>query len=242
MLRINQIIKILGGMKAYAPYTYKSKTDKLVDKIHGRLVRFGIFIIALLALSIALYKFNSCFKTDTVVDVIFGLYFIGMLIGLIIMVLPPILGIKHLVDWKKESFNDFVCEISHDEENAKLLLDYSEKELLYAVHWIQLKINRITMRVSSFFGEKTAVFSVLGLCYSAVQALIGFDKLSKTFIGDLSNADSTNTVIMFGLALLLGISLGALMLKKLASHQLYLKEIVELTIRIKKDVEDEGGI
>ncbi|HAE5482694.1 TPA_asm: hypothetical protein G4H64_004704, partial [Salmonella enterica subsp. enterica serovar Derby] len=65
MLRINQIIKILGGMKAYAPYTYKSKTDKLVDKIHGRLVRFGIFIIALLALSIALYKFNSCFKTDT---------------------------------------------------------------------------------------------------------------------------------------------------------------------------------
>ncbi|EBZ7483503.1 hypothetical protein EFY77_24705, partial [Salmonella enterica subsp. enterica serovar Derby] len=241
MLRINQIIKILGGMKAYAPYTYKSKTDKLVDKIHGRLVRFGIFIIALLALSIALYKFNSCFKTDTVVDVIFGLYFIGMLIGLIIMVLPPILGIKHLVDWKKESFNDFVCEISHDEENAKLLLDYSEKELLYAVHWIQLKINRITMRVSSFFGEKTAVFSVLGLCYSAVQALIGFDKLSKTFIGDLSNADSTNTVIMFGLALLLGISLGALMLKKLASHQLYLKEIVELTIRIKKDVEDEGG-
>ncbi|EDL4764522.1 hypothetical protein CW120_24045, partial [Salmonella enterica subsp. enterica serovar Derby] len=244
MLRINQIIKILGGMKAYAPYTYKSKTDKLVDKIHGRLVRFGIFIIALLALlalSIALYKFNSCFKTDTVVDVIFGLYFIGMLIGLIIMVLPPILGIKHLVDWKKESFNDFVCEISHDEENAKLLLDYSEKELLYAVHWIQLKINRITMRVSSFFGEKTAVFSVLGLCYSAVQALIGFDKLSKTFIGDLSNADSTNTVIMFGLALLLGISLGALMLKKVASHQLYLKEIVELTIRIKKDVEDEGG-
>ncbi|EKD0503256.1 hypothetical protein ONL98_004677 [Salmonella enterica] len=172
----------------------------------------------------------------------FGLYFIGMLIGLIIMVLPPILGIKHLVDWKKESFNDFVCEISHDEENAKLLLDYSEKELLYAVHWIQLKINRITMRVSSFFGEKTAVFSVLGLCYSAVQALIGFDKLSKTFIGDLSNADSTNTVIMFGLALLLGISLGALMLKKVASHQLYLKEIVELTIRIKKDVEDEGGI
>ncbi|HAF0953082.1 TPA: hypothetical protein G9W30_004859 [Salmonella enterica subsp. enterica serovar Derby] len=242
MLRINQIIKILGGMKAYVPYTYKSKTDKLVDKIHGRLVRFGIFIIALLALSIALYKFNSCFKTDTVVDVIFGLYFIGMLIGLIIMVLPPILGIKHLVDWKKESFNDFVCEISHDEENAKLLLDYSEKELLYAVHWIQLKINRITMRVSSFFGEKTAVFSVLGLCYSAVQALIGFDKLSKTFIGDLSNADSTNTVIMFGLALLLGISLGALMLKKVASHQLYLKEIVELTIRIKKDVEDEGGI
>ena len=46
MLRINQIVKILGEMKAYAPYTYKSKTDKVVDKIHGRLVRLGVFIIA----------------------------------------------------------------------------------------------------------------------------------------------------------------------------------------------------
>ncbi|MDT1332410.1 hypothetical protein RNN72_25980, partial [Escherichia coli] len=45
MLRINQIVKILGEMKAYAPYTYKSKTDKVVDKIHGRLVRLGVFII-----------------------------------------------------------------------------------------------------------------------------------------------------------------------------------------------------
>lgn len=82
----------------------------------------------------------------------------------------------------------------------------------------------------------------MGLCYSAVQASIGFDKLSQTFIGDLSNADSTNTIIMFGLALLLGMSLGALMLKKVASHQLYLKEIVELAIRIKKDVENKGEI
>ncbi|HCK0649852.1 TPA: hypothetical protein ND684_005054, partial [Escherichia coli] len=107
MLRINQIVKILGEMKAYAPYTYKSKTDKVVDKIHGRLVRLGVFIIALLALCIALYKFNSCFRTETVVDVIFGLYFTGVLIGLVIMALPPILGIKHLIDWKKEAFNDF---------------------------------------------------------------------------------------------------------------------------------------
>ncbi|HCU4307455.1 TPA: hypothetical protein OUU63_003545, partial [Escherichia coli] len=50
------------------------------------------------------------------------------------------------------------------------------------------------------------------------------------------------TIIMFGLALLLGMSLGALMLKKVASHQLYLKEIVELAIRIKKDVENKGEI
>ncbi|HDH0831507.1 TPA: hypothetical protein PIQ33_005241 [Klebsiella oxytoca] len=238
MLRINQIIKILSDMKPYVPYTYKSKTDKVIDKIHGRLLAIVIIIIAALALCIALYKLTSFAKTDVMVNVIYGLYFTITFIGLIIMILPPILGVKHLIDWKRESFNDFICEISHDEENAKLLLSYSEIELLYAIHWLQLKINRITVRVSSFFGEKTAVLSILGLCYSAVQASIGFDTLSKTFIGDLSNTNSTNTVIMFGLAFLLGISLGALMLKKVANHQLYLKEIVELAIRIKKDIQN----
>ncbi|EOX9651097.1 hypothetical protein ACPYAN_000685 [Yersinia enterocolitica] len=72
----------------------------------------------------------------------------------------------------------FVYEIFHDEQNAMLLLDYSEKELLYAVHWLQMKINRVNLRVSTFFGEKTAVLSVLALTYSAVQSSIGFDKLS----------------------------------------------------------------
>jgi hypothetical protein len=44
---------------------------------------------------------------------------------------------------------------------------------------------------------------------------------------------------MFGLAFLLGLSLGALMLKKVANHQLYLKEIVELALRIQKNAQDE---
>lgn len=66
MLRINQIVKILGEMKAYAPYTYKSKTDKVVDKIHGRLVRLGVFIIALLALS-SLYLLYALLCINSIV-------------------------------------------------------------------------------------------------------------------------------------------------------------------------------
>lgn len=75
MLRINQIIKILSDMKPYAPYTYKSKTDKVIDKIHGRLLAIVIIIISALALFIALYKLTSFAKTDVMVNVIYGLYF-----------------------------------------------------------------------------------------------------------------------------------------------------------------------
>lgn len=239
MLRINQIIKILSGIKPYAPYTYKSKIDKVIDKIHGKLVIFGLVLITTLALFVILYKCTDFFETDTIAYIIFVLYLLGTLTGLVIMILPPILGVKHLIDWKRETFDDFICEIFHDEENAKLLLNYSEKELSYTIHWLLLKINRITIRISSFFGEKTAVLSILGLCYSAVQSSIGFNKLSQTFIEGYFTSGTANTLIMFGLAFLLGISLGALMLKKVANHQLYLKEIVELAIRIQKDTEND---
>nr|WP_236744880.1 hypothetical protein [Klebsiella variicola] len=111
MLRINQIIKILSDMKPYAPYTYKSKTDKLIDKIHGKLLAIVIVIISALVLCIVLYESTSFTKTDVIVDVIYGLYFTITFIGLVIMILPPILGVKHLIDWKRESFNDFICEI-----------------------------------------------------------------------------------------------------------------------------------
>ncbi|MEQ9866168.1 hypothetical protein [Pectobacterium aroidearum] len=242
MLRINQIIKILSDIRPYAPHTYKSKTEKVIDKIHGRLVMVGLVFMSALVLLVIFYKLTNLFKTDFIIYAIFFMYFITTLTGVIIMILPHFVAIKYLAYWKREAFNDFVCEISHDEENARLLLAYSEKELLYAIHWLQMKVNRIIIRVSNFFGEKTAVLSILGLCYSAVQSSIGFNKLSKIFTSGYFSSDTTNVFIMFGLALLLGISLGALMLKKVANHQLYLKEIVELAIRIKKDTENDEGI
>ncbi|EKN4936671.1 hypothetical protein EFW05_19055 [Yersinia enterocolitica] len=235
MLRINHIIKILCGIKSYAPHTYKTRTDKIINKIHIRLFIIGITFLASLAFLVALYKLTDFFKNETIIYFIFFMYFGSTITGLLIMIFPPVLGIKHLINWRKETSDEFVYEIFHDEQNAMLLLDYSEKELLYAVHWLQMKINRVNLRVSSFFGEKTAVLSVLALTYSAVQSSIGFDKLSHTFTVGLFASGITNTFVTFGLAFLLGISLGALMLKKFANHQLYLKEIVELAIKIQKD-------
>ena len=242
MLRINHIIKILGSIKSYTPHTYKSKLDKIANKIHGWLVALGLFLLVSFAALVFIYKSMFFFRNGWVVSATFTIYFLGVIVGLIIMALPPIIEIKYLIDWKKQASNNFVCEISHDEENAKLLSGYSEKELLYAIHWLQMKNDRIKTRVSNFFGEKTAILSILGLTYSAVQSSIGFDKLTHTFTQGLFTSGIANTFIILGLAFLLGLSLGALMLKKVANHQLYLKEIVELAIRLKKCSQDEEEI
>lgn len=88
------------------------------------------------------------------------MYFGSTITGLLIMILPPVLGIKHLINWKKETSDEFVYEIFHDEQNAMLLLDYSEKELLYAVHWLQMKINRVNLRVSTFLEKNSGIVSL----------------------------------------------------------------------------------
>ncbi|HBY8882679.1 TPA: hypothetical protein MI928_29490, partial [Klebsiella pneumoniae] len=60
------------------------------------------------------------------------------------------------------------------------------------------------------------------------------DKLGDTISKGLFNSGTANTLIVFGLALLLGLSLGALALKNIANHLQYLKEILEFAKKIKQ--------
>ncbi|ECV0863503.1 hypothetical protein D0X28_24275, partial [Salmonella enterica subsp. enterica serovar Muenchen] len=68
----------------------------------------------------------------------------------------------------------------------------------------------------------------------------GLDKLGDTISKGLFNSGTANTLIVFGLAFLLGLSLGALALKNVANHLQYLKEVLELTIKIKQQSGDKN--
>lgn len=113
-------------------------------------------------------------------------------------------------------------------------MPYSLTELNYSIDWLNIKIQRVKSRINDFFGEKTAVLSIIGLAYSAVQGFGGLDKLSDTISKGIFNSGTANTLIVFGLAFLLGLSLGALALKNVANHLQYLKEMIELAKKIKQ--------
>ena len=126
-----------------------------------------------------------------------------------------------MLNFKKEIFNDLICEIDNDERNVEKLMQYSLDELTYATDCLNLKIERIKLRVNDFFGEKTAIFSILGLAYSAIQSVGGLNKISDTISNGLFNSGTASTLISFGLAFILGISLGALTLKQIIKHLQY---------------------
>ncbi|MCT8345068.1 hypothetical protein LG003_20020 [Photorhabdus kleinii] len=139
-----------------------------------------------------------------------------------------------MLNFKKEIFNDLICEIDNDEQNIEKLMPYSLTELNYSIDWLNIKIQRVKSRINDFFGEKTAILSILGLSYSAIQAIGGFNKLSDTISKGIFNSGTANTLIVFGLAFLLGLSFGALALKNIANHLQYLKEIIEITKKLKE--------
>lgn len=233
MYRVNQIIKTISKMNSYAPYNQINKKSNLLRKIQVYSFLICFFSLVLMLIMIAIYKAFSLPKEPFILPA-FCLYVLNSISGIIYLFTPIISGLKFMFDFKKEIFNDLICEIDNDEQNIQKLMPYSLTELNYSIDWLNLKIQRLKSRINDFFGEKTAVLSIIGLAYSAVQGFGGLDKLGDTISKGLFNSGTANTLFVFGLAFLLGLSLGALALKNVANHLQYLKEILEITKKTKK--------
>lgn len=214
-------------MNSYAPYKNINNKSRLLKKVqvHSFLISLlSLFLMVILAL---VYKVSNLPKDPFILPSLF-LYVLNSLAGIIYLFTPIIPGVKFMLNLKKEIFNDLICEIDNDEQNVEKVMPYSLTELEYSIDWLNMKIQRVRSRINDFFGEKTAILSVLGLAYSAIQAIGGLNKISETISKGIFTSGTANTIIVFGLAFLLGLSLGALTLKNIANHLQYLKEILEM--------------
>ncbi|WP_448512302.1 hypothetical protein [Photorhabdus laumondii] len=233
MYRVNQIIKTISKMNSYAPYNQINKKSNLLRKIQIYSFLISFFSLVLMVIMIAIYKIFSLPKEPFILPA-FCLYILNSIAGIVYLFTPIIPGLKFMLNFKKEIFNDLICEIDNDEQNIQKLLPYSLAELNYSIDWLNLKIQRLKSRVNDFFGEKTAVLSIIGLAYSTVQGFGGLNKLGDAISKGLFNSGTANTLIVFGLAFLLGLSLGALALKNIVNHLQYLKEIIEMARKVKE--------
>ncbi|MDQ9174740.1 hypothetical protein QBS69_11635 [Cronobacter sakazakii] len=233
MYRVNQIIKTISNMNSYASYNQINKKSNLLRKtqVYSFLTSlFSLIFIVILAVV------NKAFTPPKQIFISFALllYIINSIASVTYLFTPIIPGVKFMLNFKKEIFNDLICEIDNDEQNIQKLMPYSLTELNYSIDWLTLKIQRLKSRINYFFGEKTAILSIIGLAYSAVQGFGGLEKLGDTISKGLFNTGTANTLIVFGLAFLLGLSLGALALKNAANHLQYLKEMLELAKKVKQ--------
>jgi len=236
MYRVNQIIKTISKMNTYAPYNYINKKSNLLRKIQVCSFLTSLLSLVLMVIMAIIYKAFGLPKQLFILPA-FVLYALNSIACIIYLFTPIIPGVKFMLNFKKEIFNDLICEIDNDEQNIEKLMPYSLSELNYSIDWLNIKIQRVKSRINDFFGEKTAVLSIIGLAYSAIQGFGGLGKLGDTISKGIFNSGTANTLIVFGLAFLLGLSLGALALKHISNHLQYLKEILELAKKEKEQQE-----
>lgn len=236
MFRTNQIVTTISKMNPHAPYSKVNKKSKNLIKIQKYSFLTSLLSLFTMIIMLAIYKSFDLPK-EPFIPAAFVFYILNLTATTIFIITPIIPGVKFMLNLKHEVFNDLICEIDNDEQNIEKLMPYSVSELSYSIDWLNIKMQRLKSRVNDFFGEKTAILSIIGLAYSAVQAFGGLGKLGDTISKGLFSSGTANTLIVFSLAFLLGLSLGALILKHISNHLQYLKEILELAKKQKEQTE-----
>lgn len=230
MYRIMQIISLLSNSKS-APVKAWSKGERV-----AKIFQYWFLSLAVLSIFICVVVF---FINDQIPlsqynkNVALYLILSTPLFALLSFLPDIIIGVLILIKWRQHMLVSLAQEIDKDEKNARRLMEFNEVELQYAKYWIELKIARNDSRLKLFFGDKTAALALLGLSWPIIKELGGLDWISSTFSHFLVPGHILDTIIWLCLALLLGLSLGGIMMKNVNEKYKYQVSLIELALKLK---------
>lgn len=228
MQKINEILNYLAKCTPYRPNRKEHPLLSVADKIHRWLLWPGL---ALFAIPVALAVWAKFHVTP---NWLLHVAVWPLLISTVMVLLSPLIlavveGIR-VFRWKDESLQFMCKEIQNDERHVQLLVQQSDETLKYVQHHLKVKVNRIDGRIAQFFGNGAALFSVLAVAYTFGKDMGGVPWLISTFERGLTPGNYLNAVLLGGLALLVGLSLGAGTLKISQRRYAYQLDLVELAL------------
>lgn len=230
MYRITQIISLLSNSKS-APVKAWSKGERIAKKVQywllGLAVLFFVFCAGLAIIH------NYIPLSQPIKFIALCLTLLTQVFALLSFFPDIIIGVYTLIMWRQHMLVSLAQEIEKDEKNAKRLMEFSEVELQYAKYWIELKIARNESRLKLFFGDKTAALALLGLSWPVIKELGGLEWISSTFSHFLAPGHVLDTIIWMCLALLLGLSLGGIMMKNVNEKYKYQVSLIELALKLR---------
>jgi uncharacterized membrane-anchored protein YhcB (DUF1043 family) len=213
MKNIETVLAYLAKCEPHRSDRARNRSPHIIDKI----VRFllwtgiGLFIVALVLAAAA--------KTHIVIAK--G----ALLSGALMIAASPLLILA-----SGKSLQIFMEELKNDRRRVRFLARSSEHTLKEVQHFLKLKIDRIEKRISQFFGDKAALLSLLAVTYSLVKDVGGVAWLMATFQLGFAPGNYANAAWLMALALIFGISIGALALKVLQRRYAYQLELVEMAL------------
>lgn len=168
----------------------------------------------------------------------------GLLLGLPAMLLPlgsmavePVAMFWLLLRWKTETLETFLHEIANDEGHVAQLVGYDEATLKQAQAWLQLKIKRLDAPVGLVFGSSAALWTIAAVTVTNIKDAGGLAWLQHTVLRGFAPDNWTNSILLLGIALMLGLSIGAALRKVVQGRYTYQLELVDMALASKASIE-----
>jgi hypothetical protein len=168
---------------------------------------------------------------DGAKNVALALLFFSTISTLLSLLTPVLALVWVLARWKTISLKSMIDDITHESAMVDALRLHAEMALLEAKYWLELRINRAEARVAYFFGEKAAALALLGTAYICAEKFGGFPWIGKTMLAGPVSGNWGNTLLLMIIALVLGLSIGALLLKYVNVRYRFQIELIEHALR-----------
>ncbi|MGG1948851.1 hypothetical protein AB1286_29280 [Trinickia sp. NRRL B-1857] len=130
-----------------------------------------------------------------------------------------------MLRWKTHALETFQREIEKDERHVAQFAQYDEATLGRAQAWLQLKVKRLDAPVGPVSGSSAALWSITN-----VKDARGRAWLHDTFLRGFAPDNWTNTLLLWGIAFVFGMSIGAALRKVVLGRYTYQLELVGMAL------------
>ncbi|MGN7934995.1 hypothetical protein ACTJJ2_10510 [Pseudomonas sp. 22447] len=154
----------------------------------------------------------------------------------VLALLIPILATGYvLFRWKEISLQNLLDDIKHEQAMVYALSKHNDEALNDAKCWLELKIKRVEARVAHFFGDKSAVLGLLASGYFFAKEFGGkaggLNWIGNTISSGITFQNLPNMALMAIGAGVVGLSLGAVMIRHIAARYRYQVQLIDMAKR-----------
>lgn len=239
-METNKSVNLLAELNKINPVgsqQMKTKLELGSERVKKWILWIASILFVILFLLAGLHKFIMPLP-DALRYTALVIACLTMLLPNIAMLIDIVVGVLQIIRFKTESFRLLVLEFQHDKSNVESITIFDRKVLEEVKEWLLIKCSRIKGRINLFFGnpEKIALFSLVGFGWMAYKEV--FSEKVPENISSVAN-DPFHFVLLIGVALLTGISIGAMFLNQQLRRYSYNIEIIEMALRVKQKIANQ---
>lgn len=156
-------------------------------------------------------------------------------LAILALLLPILAACLLLLRWKDISLQNLLEDIKHEQTMVYALSNHNDEALTDAKCWLELKIKRIEARVAHIFGDKSAVLGLLASGYFFAKEFGGtaggLNWIGSTISTRVTFQNFPNMVLVMIGAVIVGLSLGAVIVRHIAARYRYQVQLIDMAKR-----------